>query len=219
MRKALKGIMASLLCTAIIIGPLNSVHAESEEHVIPPVVSSEETQLLDLTTDELQGAENIVVVEEFNEIGQLETKTTYDDGTVATVEINSNENNVGSLPSLPMGKDQPSNAIVNEGSMSYVLIDSFSGSSKVIATINNWIYQFGAAFIPAKFFKTNWAGAAGSATYNTFLPPPTVKYYKTWVYQAQDSYNYYGKTVSKKYSDSARTKLEKTTTFISRIPK
>jgi hypothetical protein len=106
-----------------------------------------------------------------------------------------------------------------EGGISYKLIDSFNGTSKVIDTLGEWISQFAAAVIPVKFTKNLWSSSAGTATYNTFHKPPSTRYYTTKIYEDSDSYYYYGKVVAYEYSDSARKKLTKTMTHVSKVRK
>ncbi|SEG78651.1 hypothetical protein SAMN04487919_12656 [Bacillus sp. ok061] len=95
----------------------------------------------------------------------------------------------------------------NPGSMNYQLIDSFTGNSKTADTISEFTKQFLIAITPGGILKNYWAGAAASALFNTFHDKPSTRYYKTFIYQAQDAYCYYGKAVVYVYSDSARTKL------------
>ncbi|MGP1908004.1 hypothetical protein ACTSEZ_07515 [Metabacillus sp. JX24] len=208
--KSIKTFVASSVIFAALVSPVSTF--ATEETIAP--VTEEQSNLLDLTQNEADGVENLVIVEDYDTSGNVTSTTTYDDGEMTTVDV---------VPVFgPDGKrisGQPSSIPVTEPGLSYTLIDTFTGDSKVISTLGNWTYQFGAAVIPALITKNVWTGAAAGATYNVFLPPPSTKYYKTWIYQTRDSYYYYGKSVAKKYSDSARTKLEKTVTHISRVPR
>ncbi|WP_156177915.1 hypothetical protein [Bacillus sp. SA1-12] len=122
---------------------------------------------------------------EFDENGQVESTTTYNDGSMTTVEPETNP-----FPVLDDGGkyEDPSRIPVTEPGLSYSLIDTFTGSSKYLDTLNEWVYQFGAALIPGLLTKNVWAGAAGSASWNTFLKPSATKYYKTWIYETSDHY-------------------------------
>lgn len=171
-------------------------------------VTPEESVLMNLTANEEPGVESTVTVEEYNEqTGQLESTTTFKDGTMNTVDLNYNP------------YSGPDYIAIGEAELGYTLIDTFLGDSSRIDTLTEWVQQFGAAVIPALITKNVWGAGAGSATYNTFVKPPTTKYYKTWVYQARDSYSYYGKEVAKQYSDSARTKLLKTQSWTIKTPR
>ncbi|MBT2736603.1 hypothetical protein [Bacillus sp. ISL-7] len=209
-------VMSCALCVSLVAVPFSTYAATTGPSITQPPeeptvttttepVTEQDAALMDVTTNEEPGVDNSVVVTEYDVVtGEVDSQTTYNEGTMTEVT------NPG---------DGPSYIAIGESEMGYTLIDSFTGTSAVIDTMAEWVYQFGAAVIPAMISKNPWAAGAGSATYNTFLKPPTTKYYKTWVYQARDSYYYYGKHVSKQYSDSARTKLVKTMSFVSRIPR
>ncbi|WP_430788462.1 hypothetical protein VBD025_01040 [Virgibacillus flavescens] len=109
--------------------------------------------------------------------------------------------------------------IPREGNMNYYFIDSFNASSAFVDTSSEWIFQYVAAVTPAKLAKSIWGAAAGSAIFNTFHNPPSRRYYTTKIYQAQDNYYYYGKEVTYEYSNSARTNLTKSDTFVYKIRK
>lgn len=113
----------------------------------------------------------------------------------------------------------PTNIIVSESEMGYKLFDTFTGDSRVLDTLAEWVGEFAGAAIPIFVTKNVWAGGAGSATWNTFFDPPTTKYYKTWIYQVSVYYYYYGRHITKQYYDSARTKLIKTEEHLSRVTK
>ena len=205
--------------------PVSSTYAALpiEEPTVTTIPENEQ-EILDFTLNEVNGVENTIKVTDYNENGIIEKQVIYNDGkknvTINNVDEEQSTPLVGTtVPQLNTKINEPNFYYVNTGSMNYKLIDSFTGNSKVLDTITEWVYQFGAAIIPAKLIKNVWAGAAGSASYNTFLKPPTTKYYKTWIYQAEDAFNYYGRHVSKQYSDSSRTKLEKTMEHVSKLPK
>jgi hypothetical protein len=162
-----------------------------------------------------QEMESITVSQEY--IGPLPTEPVVieDNGGL---ELEDTREDATFPQSIPDPND-PTRVIVNPGSMDYVLIDSFTGDSGVFVNSATWVNTFAANAIPLKLFKNIWSQAAGIATFNSFLKPPTKKYYRTKIYQAQDYYYYYGKAVSYEYSDSARTKLTKTTTHLSRVSK
>ncbi|PEJ59522.1 hypothetical protein CN692_04840 [Bacillus sp. AFS002410] len=140
-------------------------------------------------------------IAEYDENQQLVAKTIIEEGS----------------PSHPLIQ---SRVVVNEGvSMNYKLIDTFTGSSKVISSLSDWTYSFASAYIPEKFLKKTWSKAAATATLNALYNASAIKYYTIKIYQTKDSMYYYGKAISYEYSDSAKTKLAKTITHLSKVAK
>ncbi|WP_088011185.1 hypothetical protein [Gottfriedia acidiceleris] len=169
-------------------------NGENPESVINEFEVVDETQEQEIVS-------SFTEVVEYNQGGEFKSKTIVEEG-------------------IPMSSQKQSRVAVGEGtSIDYKLIDKFNGSSKVIRSLSDWTYSFASAYIPEKFLKKPWSKAAATATLNALYKGSQVKYYTTKVYQTKDSVYYYGKAVSYEYSDSARTKLSKTITHISRVAK
>lgn len=235
MRKFATIVICSVLCFFILV-PSTFAKGKPVKDVDPTLPKSGqaellepgEAELLDLTLNEKNGAESQVIITEYDEDGNVKKTKVIENGTITT---STNDNNIevsqtelalksvttSTSPTLDTGIG--TYVIADPGSMGYVLIDTFNSDSRYIDTLNEWVYQFGAAIIPAMISKNVWAGAAGSATWNTFLKPATTKYYRTWVYQAKDTWNYYGYEITRQYSDSSRTKLEKVMEYKHTIPR
>lgn len=202
--------------------------------LISPLSSSATTdngnQELEVSVDQYAQENNLIynetTVVTYNALGQeisevVTEEAVTEEGEVILEEI-TEEPTITPVSPLNSSITSPgygTYAVINPGGINYKLIDTFKGDSRIVDTASKWVAEFGAAVIPFKFLTGFWKQSAGVATANTFLPEFSTKYYTTYVYEDQDYYNYYGKSVSKQYSNSARTKLTKTSTHVSRLPK
>lgn len=187
---------------------------------------SSEDISVDQFAQENQLLYNETIVATYNSLGMVSSETVIEeavdmDGNV----LLSNTSEVASIvpqsikSSFISNPGYGTNAVVNPGGIDYKYMGKFNTTSVLADTVYKWVKEFAANVIPIKFFKNDWAKVAGTATGNTFLPEPVKTYYSTLIYSDRDYYNYYGKTITKSYSDSARTKLKKSSTYISRLPK
>ncbi|ESU30099.1 hypothetical protein G3A_23770 [Bacillus sp. 17376] len=160
---------------------------------------------------------NYTVVTEYDENGIAISETTITEGDME-IASDSDVELLSSGLDLEEGSaiDDPQYAYVDPGSMNYYFIDSFTGSSTFLDKLSEWSARFAAATIPAMLTKSTWVAGASSATFETFYNPSATRYYKTNIYQAKDTYWYYGKHISYQYSDSARTNLTKKVEFLSK---
>ncbi|WP_214814636.1 hypothetical protein [Exiguobacterium sp. s196] len=212
-------LSTTLLGVGTFVTPLSS-YAEKGVQQSEPEISVEQYAF----ENNLIYNETTVVT--YNALGKEKSKTVKKDAVDAEGNIlltdTDEEPVAGLITPTSSSKVSPgygTYVVVNPGGINYKLLDTFKGDSRVIDTASEWVGEFAAAVIPFKFLKGFWSQAAGVATANTFLPEYSTKYYTTYVYQDEDYYNYYGKSIAKQYSDSARTKLVKTTTHISKLPK
>lgn len=162
--------------------------------------------------------ETITIVEEYDDNGNVineEVVSTSGDLTL------SDFGGTGALSnsSLSPGGASTFAVVIDSPNYDWKKIDTWKGNSKGLTKLSEWVYQFGAAVVPALISKNVWAASAGSATYNTFVKPPATRYYTNHVYQSQDYYYVYGRDISYEYSDSARTKKTKTLTHVYRATK
>lgn len=205
-----------LSSTFFITPPLS--HAESNQ-------SAEEVSV-DQFAQENQLLYNETIVATYNSLGMAFSETVTEeavdmDGNV----ILTNTSEIASIVPQPVQGhfiSEPgygTNAVINPGGIDYKYMGKFNTTSMLADTVQKWIGEFAVNVLPIKFLKSDWSKAAGTATGNTFLPEPVKTYYSTLIYSDRDYYNYYGKTITKSYSDSARTKLKKSSTYISRLPK
>lgn len=177
-------------------------------------------------TPNASAAKSSVQQEQSQEMASITVSTKYDQNglqisqtTVTDGDITKSVLGVTTIPSVTSPSIISPYVVENEGSMNYKLIDTYNGSSKIVDSLKEWTAQFASMIIPAKLVKNVWAASAGGATFNTFHSPPSTRYYTTKVYQASDSWYYYGRTIAYEYSDSSRTKLTNTVEHINRIPK
>lgn len=208
MKKVVLVLTAALTLSA---GSLSAGSVSAAESVTGKVVAGAETAV-ENTVD------TITIVEEYDDNGNVineEVISTSDDLTLA---------GFGSTGTLNNGSLSPGGAstfavVVDSPNYNWKKIDTWKGNSKGLTKLSEWVYQFGAAIVPALITRNVWSSSAGSATYNTFVKPPSVRYYTNHIYQTQDYYYVYGRTVSYEYSDSARTKKTKTLTHVYRATK
>lgn len=197
----MKKILAVFLCSILFIS------------IVPQVskASTLEEENESITENDF---ETLTVIEEYDENEKVISKTIIADGELEEDDFDIvKENDFETLKET----DGNHNLIspfqnVNDGSMNYVLQYTFTGTNSNLNTLKEWTSRFAAAAIPAGLIKSKWVTAAALASFETFYNPPATRYYKTWIYQAKDHYYYYGKAVSKQYSDSKRTKVTKTVT-------
>lgn len=214
----------------------NLVHAEEPEQEISVDQFAQENNLI----------YNETTAVTYGEDGQIESQEVKEEATTNTGEVlasettqvpvedipaepvnNSNSNVFSSKSPKTLGsksfsiiKDLPTtNVVVNPGGIEYELIDKFNGNNKIFVSATGWIREFLVSGIPARLFKNPWAQAAGQATADFFLPESELRYYTTWIYQDNDSQAFYGKAVSKEYKTSARTKVLKTLSHVTRVPR
>lgn len=183
----MKRKVVSMLIVPVILSAtsVTSTFADSEKDALKSTIDQNKIILN-------EEYEEYSVLSDYDENGKKIKETVYDSfGNIINQEISTY-------------------AVINPGGMNYKRIDSFTTTSKLTDKLHEWQARFLAALIPGGLTKNVWVAAAAGSTFETFYNPPKTKYYRTNIYQAVDSIAYYGKSETKKYSDSNRTKLEQT---------
>lgn len=155
------------------------------------------------------------VVEVYDADGKVISETIVPEEGTNLEEISSEVMEAEDVEVTEIGTE----AYVDPGSMNYYYLDTWYGTSEFLDELKDWAVRFAAAAIPYGLGASAWSSMAASSAFSAFHDAPPTRYYKNVIYQAKDTYYYYGKVTDYEYSDSGRTNLTRKHTYYRQTPR